>query len=309
MLRHSVDDATQQPAMLDPEPVLERESCKTNVLVVHSETGRPMRLRSYVSKMDDAGTLLHCPITTAALASVSFPTELPPIAVQGEQVMTAFFGYCNPAREAFDEATRIWSAEAIRSVISLGCGAAAPINPNAPGTLIPVIDAITYVIQLASDPRRVAEELYRDARISKFDFARLDGPDSIAKMRVYDWNIAYIEHETNLYIKNSGIESKIRSCAQSLIKNLIDAEDLVDSADFDSSEDRSDETIADQILDKLATSPRDEPLSRIDATIEQGDDAPPKQSSDSSRTDQSGESATFNSLLFDAHGCDDKPLW
>ena len=223
------DDVLERVPLVDGSEQ-ERKACKIAILVVDHDSVRCVRLRSYSSRMDGSASVESPSILVATLATIAVSLEMPPVAFNGRKFVSAYYGYVNPSKEAYDEATRIWGVDAVKTVVSLGCSkrrAKENIGMGLPG-LNHSLSTVQHIGHLASDPERVTEELYRDSRITGFSCARFDGPDSLKEIDASSWDcVTYIEQTTKVYVELADIKSKLKACAQNLLTSA-------DKVEFDS---------------------------------------------------------------------------
>jgi len=118
--------------LLDPNFVVPddtpKHTCRVFVLAMHpGEIHIPLRLRSYTSRMNPVTT--DCSLWEAAMASEASPTRYAPVLMGSPQIsyISAALGFCNPSKEALDEAVRIWQLSGIRCLVSLGAGKKPPV--------------------------------------------------------------------------------------------------------------------------------------------------------------------------------------
>jgi hypothetical protein len=232
------------------EPNASIYDCKTTILATNLKNPRfPIRLRSYASKMDGQAKLQDCSICQAAMAAVSIPLELDPVNVDSMSCISASVaGFSNPSKEAFDEATRIWSPDVIKTIVSVGTGAWKPPVIEDPvsssvgsgwafNKLVSekayestVHRFLNLLRDVATDPERVTEELYRDARILQFSCSRLNVAMGLESIRRLDWTKGAhqkIEEATNLYIQSAEVKNTIGGCSESLLLSPDEPRNLV----------------------------------------------------------------------------------
>jgi hypothetical protein len=111
--------------------------------------------------------------------------------------MEAGLGYNNPAREAIDEAIRIWSVP-IHCLVNIGTGSERPV-PR-----LPFVEAVSKAFDLAIDRERVAKELTRESTTSGLKYFRLNVVDGLDSIATLGWNRKPdIERSTQVYMKSS----------------------------------------------------------------------------------------------------------
>jgi len=235
-----LSESTQLYECVDDDTI-----CKTMVLVSDQISRSAVSLRSYASKSDGGASFGDLTITDAALASVAGPMSSTPVAIGHKRLIAAdYTGYANPSKEAFDEATRIWRVDSIKTIVSLGTGVHEQ-NSKMKSGLWAMIDLSANVL---NDFDRVDQELYRDSRIAGFDCFRFKGPAApnvplVSKVGRNDWNRAsLVEDLTQQYIHRPEVKSSLVACAQNLIVTELGHDQLLAVPVPDLSDDESDDS-------------------------------------------------------------------
>ena len=194
------------------------DACKTLILAMDLEDIRiPIRFRAYSSKMNAAST--GCTIWQIAWAAISTPFRYNTAAFGSpyrKMYIDAMYGCANPAKEALDEATRIWSLSSISCCVSIG----STVIPS------PLIDPenIGKSTQgkvgwrIATDPERVAIELRRDARMLGLNYFRFNCPwieTSPSSEKIQIKTAEYLHGQ-----KDGSIQNKLRVCGRLLLKGI-----------------------------------------------------------------------------------------
>lgn len=201
-------------------------TCRVFVLAVHpGEIHIPIRLRSYSSRTDPLATA--CQLWEAAVATEASPTYYAPISMGQPPLpyISCGLGYCNPSREALDEAVRIWQVAGIRCIVSLGTGKKPPrldledIPTSSLGllSLNKSLSLIHTLSAIATDTQRVHHEMTRDANLLGFRYFRFQGLDGVTYKESY--NTAFLEraHSSVLrYVQSEETSKSLTFCAEHL---------------------------------------------------------------------------------------------
>jgi calcium-independent phospholipase A2-gamma len=213
------------------EDLAEAGHCRTFVLAMYSSNMRlPVRLRSYSSRMDPASSGIK--IWEAGRATTAQPSVFPPISI-GETGITyidAGIGYSNPAKEALDEAVRIWQVSGISCIVSIGSGMMTParLESNIADTVsyrsnMPVLlGLMKSIVSAVTDTERTHEELSRESRLLGLKYFRFNVDSGLENIGYRDvGKISEIGVETELYLRKYEVSGAISYCALHLRQGLV----------------------------------------------------------------------------------------
>lgn len=199
------------------------QRCKTMVLTMRQSNLRvPVRLRSYNSRTDpDDGVSAECTILQAAVATMALPTKYNSIQIAKSlsPYISAGLGYANPAKEALDEALRIWQLPAIHCVLSLGGGRSSipHLKQDVRNHVFSVLTVVGILATIVSDSTRVHTELYRDASHLNIKYFRFEVRDRLEKISMDEWvKIKDVCDAAEEYIKEVETSSNLVLCADFL---------------------------------------------------------------------------------------------
>ena len=208
-----------------------RRNCRTFVLALRASDMRiPVRLRSYQSRMDSATK--QCTIWEAARATTAFPEEFLPIKIgpMGVSYVSAGLGFSNPAKEALDEAARIWHLHNIGCLVSIGTGVTPParletgLNSASLLTMLNLQnlsrlpDLLRTLFRAATDSERTQEELARDARLLELNYFRFNVEAELGKVARYNLSgLETLRTTTDIYLQKPETENSLSFCALHLL--------------------------------------------------------------------------------------------
>jgi calcium-independent phospholipase A2-gamma len=213
------------------EDLAEASHCRTFVLAMYSSNMRhPVRLRSYSSRMDPASSGIK--IWEAGRATTAQPSVFPPISI-GETGITyidAGIGYSNPAKEALDEAVRIWQISGISCIVSIGSGMMTPARLESN-----IADKVSYwsnmpvllglmksIVNAVTDTERTHEELSRESRLLGLKYFRFNVDSGLENIGYRDTGkVSEIGVETELYLRKYEVSGAISYCALHLRQGLV----------------------------------------------------------------------------------------
>lgn len=217
----------------DPEENLASgyaEAGKTFVLTIYASNMRmPARLRSYSSRMDSATTNIR--VWEAAMATTASPGEFSQIRMgpMGITYVSAGLGFSNPAKEALDEADRIWQLSNIGCLVSIGAGVMPParleshwesmtfLNLLNLDNIARVPELLTTFFRAATDCERVHEEMMRDARLLNLKYFRFNVDDGLQNIgRNEASKIDKISMATNIYLDRREVINSLEYCASQI---------------------------------------------------------------------------------------------
>jgi len=213
---------SSDPSSSEPFEDSNEDACRTLVLAMDRGWIRvPVRFRSYSSRMNS--TVGGYPIWRVARAAISTPTRYLPAKSNDErsEYIDSMYGCANPAKEALDEALRIWSLPSIGCFISVGSTELQPAciiqEVNSEKLRKRMLDA-TW--RIATDAERVAIEIARDARMLGFRYFRFNcpwpGSTYVSIKDIYTTTRAYLRSDG----KDSHIDNNLRFCGQLLLRSL-----------------------------------------------------------------------------------------
>ena len=201
--------------------------CRIFILTMRASNMRmPVRLRSYQSRMDSATK--ECTIWEAARATTASLSEFLPIKIGPMDVsyVSAGLGFSNPAKEAFDEAVRIWHLSDIGCLVSIGTGITPParLETGLDSTSVLTMLNLSNLSRLpellhtffraAIDCERTHEELSQDAcslGLNYFRFNVETGLENIARYDVSGKEI--LRTATDDYLQRSETANLLSLCA------------------------------------------------------------------------------------------------
>lgn len=202
-------------------------NCRTFVLTMRASNIRmPVRLRSYQSRMDSVTK--ECTIWEAARATTASLSDFLPIKIgpMGVSYVSAGLGFSNPAKEAFDEAVRVWHLRDIGCLVSIGTGITPParLETDLDSTSLLTMLNLSNLSRLpellhtffraATDCERTHEELSRDAcslGLNYFRFNVETGLENIARYDVSGKEI--LRTATDDYLQRSETANLLSLCA------------------------------------------------------------------------------------------------
>jgi hypothetical protein len=169
--------------------------------------------RSYPTESSEDTPSRCTTIALAACLTAAAPLYFPEVRLPGstkasEEVhIDGGFGYNNPTDILIREARSLWPGVTIHSVVSLGTGAHKHKAPKKrklqPWTYAK--DVLKRAIDVASDARRVHDDLDKTLRKEKIHYLRLNVPDLAHHVDLSDWqNLELIKKETWQYLKRTG---------------------------------------------------------------------------------------------------------
>jgi hypothetical protein len=207
--------------------------CNTMVVVTNlSGVHLPLRLRTYTSKMNGEAVTSTCSVFDAAMAAIEIPTRVPVVYIDAMPCVSALIsGFANPALEALDEATCIWSSKEIYSVVSIGTGERPPKSMADVGKSsqyligIPSYRASLRVVRMmshvVSDAERAASELFRYSRISNFSCFRFSVTHAIPNSsKPQKWSpnaFEVIRQDATNYVNLPDQQNSLVACCNTLL--------------------------------------------------------------------------------------------
>lgn len=209
--------------------------CNTMVVVTNlSEVHLPLRLRTYTSKMNGEAVTSTCSVFDAAMAAIAVPTRVPAVYIDAMPCVSALIsGFANPALEALDEATCIWSSKEIYSVVSIGTGERPPKSMADVGRSstsqyligIPSYRASLRVVSMmshvVSDAERAASELFRYSRISNFSCFRFSVAHAVSNSpKPQKWSpnaFEVIRQDAINYVNLPDQQNSLIACCNTLL--------------------------------------------------------------------------------------------
>ena len=210
-------------------------TCRIFVTAMHTSNLRmPVRLRSYDSRMDSA--IRCCKIWEAARATTASLDRCSPIQIgpMGVSYVDAGLGFSNPAKEAFDEAARIWHLPDIECIVSIGAGASSParIDTRLNSTSFLRTAGFLYLpraqellratFKTSTDCERTHEELSRDARLLKVNYFRFNVVAGFENVGRYDASaVADLLTGTDRYLQKTETRDSLFFCALHLLKGYV----------------------------------------------------------------------------------------
>ena len=186
----------------------------------------PIRLRSYDSRMDSA--VRCCEIWEAARATTASLDKFSPIQIgpMGVSYVDAGLGFSNPAKEAFDEAARIWQLPDIGCLVSIGAGASSPARIDNPLDSTPLLrvagltnlqrgpELLRAIYKSSTDCERTHEELFRDARLLDLRYFRFNVDSGFEDVGRYEGlKVATLRTGTDRYLQKSETGNSLSFCA------------------------------------------------------------------------------------------------
>lgn len=243
--REALRDLFKDESLLEPQetdsslPENERavenkkHKCNTMVVVTNlSGAHLPLRLRTYTSKMNGEAVTSTCSVFDAAMAAIAVPTRVPAVYIDAMPCVSALIsGFANPALEALDEATCIWSSKEIYSVVSIGTGERPPKSMADVGKSsqyligIPSYRASLRVVNMmshvVSDAERAASELFRYSRISNFSCFRFSVTHAISNSsKPQKWSpnaFEVIRQDATNYVNLPDQQNSLIACCNTLL--------------------------------------------------------------------------------------------
>jgi hypothetical protein len=209
--------------------------CNTMVVVTNlSEVHLPLRLRTYTSKMNGEAVTSTCSVFDAAMAAIAVPTRVPAVYIDAMPCVSALIsGFANPALEALDEATCIWSSKEIYSIVSIGTGERPPKSMADVGRSsssqyiigIPSYRASLRVVSMmshvVSDAERAASELFRYSRISNFSCFRFSVAHAVSNSpKPQKWSpnaFEVIRQDATNYVNLPDQQNSLTACCNTLL--------------------------------------------------------------------------------------------
>jgi hypothetical protein len=219
----------QSVGVAEPLMTSTNTRCKVMVLTMpQSEIRIPVRLRSYASRTDpDDGISTHCTVMQAALATMALPTKYNAVKIgnSSDFYVSAGLGYVNPAKEALDEAKRIWQLPALECLVSLGSGKTIPasLHSDLRNNFVGVISFVSALSALATDTTRVHTDLAREADHLNIKYFRFEVLSGLEHVHMDEWKkLAYVETKTRSYLKDKRVGADIGLCVQ-FLQHISDA--------------------------------------------------------------------------------------
>ena len=212
-------------------------ACRIFVIAMHTNSLRmPVRLRSYDSRMDSA--VKYCTIWEAARATAASLDRFSPIQIgsMGVSYVDAGLGFSNPAKEAVDEAARIWHLSDIGCLVSIGTGASSParINSRLNSTSMLRIagleilqhgpDLLRAIFKSSTDCERTHEELSRNARLLNLNYFRFNVEAGFEDLGRYDASssaVGALCTETDRYLQKPETGNSLSFCALHLLEGYV----------------------------------------------------------------------------------------
>ncbi|EFW99001.1 lipid acyl hydrolase [Grosmannia clavigera kw1407] len=236
-LERAVKAAVRARGLPEDEPLLDPgfssdssrrpASCRVFVLAMHpGNIHVPIRLRSYTSKMDPVAA--DCCLWEAAVAAEASPTYYTPVMMGHPPVpyMAASLGFCNPSKEALDEAARIWALRGGRCLVSLGTGKLPPRldldgipTSSRPFQFTRSMLLIHTMSAIATDTQRVHIELSRDAKFLGLRYFRFEASEGISYKSSYDKSEVLQERVRAAvirYVQQEEVSKALSFCAEHL---------------------------------------------------------------------------------------------
>ena len=238
---HALEKATEK--LIRDNSVGEDEDCtldsagsiKTFVLCMFAGNMRvPERLRSYKSRMDPAATGIT--VREAAMMTTASPGEFMQIKAGPTNVpyVGTGLGFSNPAKEALDEADRIWQASNIGCLVSIGTGVMPParlesqwesanfLNFLKLDNIARVPELLTTFYRAAINNERVHEKLSRDSRLLNLKYFRFNVDARLQDVERNDASkVGDITMATVIYLRKREVMNDIIFCASHLSKEYV----------------------------------------------------------------------------------------
>ena len=237
-LKEAVEELISIAGLPDEEsfyPEGTEGACRIFVTTMHTNNLRmPVRLRSYDSRMNSA--MRCCKIWEAARATTASLDRFSPIQIgpMGVSYVDAGLGFSNPAKEAFDEAARIWHLPHIGCIVSIGAGASSParIDTRLDSTsllrsaglvcLKRAQELLHAIFKSSTDCERTHEELSRDARLLEINYFRFNVEAGFENVGRYDASaVADLRTGTDRYLQKPETGNSLSFCALHLLNGYV----------------------------------------------------------------------------------------
>jgi hypothetical protein len=144
----------------------------------------------------------------------------------GISYVSAGLGFSNPAKEALEEAVRVWHLSDIGCLVSVGAGITPParldIGLDSPSflrmlnlqNLSRFPEVLRTLFRVATDCERTHEELSRDARLLKLNYFRFNVATGLENVARYDVSCQEtLRNETDIYLQKSETANSCSFCA------------------------------------------------------------------------------------------------
>ena len=210
-------------------------TCRIFVTAMHTSNLRmPVRLRSYDSRMDSA--IRCCKIWEAARATTASLDKFSSIQIGPMDIsyVDAGLGFSNPAKEAFDEAARIWHLPDVGCLVSVGAGASSPARIDTPldSTSLLRTAGLVYlqraqellraIFKSSTDCERTHEELSRDARLLDVNYFRFNVEAGFENIERYNASaVADLRTVTDKYLQKPETDNSLSFCALHLLNGYV----------------------------------------------------------------------------------------
>lgn len=223
------------PEQHDNSSLKSAECNKTFVLAMYANSMRvPARLRSYSSRMDSATKDVK--VWEAAMATTASPGEFTQIKIGPMSVpyVSAGLGFSNPAKEALDEADRIWQVSNIGCMVSIGTGVMPPARLESYWESMSFLNFLSLeniargpellatFFRAATDCERVHEEMSRDARLLNLKYFRFNVEHGLQDVGRNDASkVDKIKSATTIYLDRREVRNSLVFCASQLLNEYV----------------------------------------------------------------------------------------
>lgn len=170
------------------------------------------------------------------MATTASPGEFTQIKIGPMSVpyVSAGLGFSNPAKEALDEADRIWHVSNIGCMVSIGTGVMPParlesywesmsfLNFLSLENIARVPELLTTFFRAATDCERVHEELLRDARLLNLKYFRFNVDDGLQDVGRNDASkLDKTKSATTIYLGRREVLNSLVFCASRISNEYI----------------------------------------------------------------------------------------
>ncbi len=188
-----------------------------------SDSSKPDHIRN-------PGSAATCLVWEAARATSAAPQYFHPVVIDKEMFVDGGFGTNNPTFEAFAEVTQS-KVDLDPLVISIGSGAGRRHSSSRTSKMKPrLVSSIHSAIDIATDTKRVHEEMSVIARRRNFEYFRFTVDEGLEDVLLDSWSVRKKDGKksfetidriavvTERYLERREVWEEICRCAQLLVK-------------------------------------------------------------------------------------------